>query len=106
VKSTVLAIAAVIALGCAPALSGCNTLTGLIHPPSHADAEKALIDCDTAYVAIVDIVAVLPASKQADGQAIRVKAWAALQFARDVYAKSQSPDVSALAGLLTAAKAL
>jgi hypothetical protein len=100
------ALAAAMALGSAPLLAGCGTLSGLIHPPSHIEAEKALIDCDTAYVAIASVVAALPADRQAAGRAIQVKAWAALQAARDLYAADHAPDVTALAGLAAQAQAL
>lgn len=93
-------------LTCAPVTSGCASL-GVGQPViSESAAKQALIDCDTAYVAIATIVNALPADKKAAGERIKSLAWDALLAARALYAANQKPDVAALAALLVQAQAL
>lgn len=102
------AVAAVLAFGCAPALSACNTISALTgHTISHADSTKAMIDAEAAFNAgaaaeqQAKVAGVLTGANAAKGDALVAQAYSALLVARATYAAGNAPSTAQLVAIVT-----
>lgn len=95
-------------LTCAPAMGGCANMMHGAPVVDHQTAERAMIDCNSLYIAIATIAnsGLLPADKQLAANHLRDLAWDALQGARKLYAANDAPSIATLTALLIQAQAL
>lgn len=99
------ALAAVLALACAPVcLSACSTTSGAVSAPTTPAqaAQRAMLAAETAFnvAATAELDAkgtgLLTGASAAKADAIRHQAYTALLAARATYALGQTPDPTAL----------
>lgn len=86
----------------APALTACDTLSGVVHPVDKTTATRAMIDAEAAFNAAAISVqqakaaGVLTGDNAAHGDRLIQQAYAALLIARSAYQAGTAPSTASL----------